>query len=898
MATRLEGNDQLHVERDAVKSLRGSVWVAVVLLAGCGTTYHMGDPLRPDPKARVEDSASSQYRNDSAQRRADDWESKWQQIQKPGDTVQWTDHFHVCGLKYRFRNYDQFFRCLDLLDAKIAAGGPRVPKPELVRAGAPVMIGWLRATAYAELGEPETALKWAESAWSALPEAFRVADSRVTVSGYFGGVPKDLMPIYWVAGSLGSGGFGMGVTEVEEDVLREGRNNPEAFDFRVPMVTMALAVQRSLLYRRLGRMQDAQAAFADLKRWEDAHWIGPGFAGFGHKTSKIRPFVGEAQLLSIGPLFAEGDYDSVVFYYEALAKQVGARRTRESASQTLNWTLFLPVTLLQKAIQAPIYKALLPADARLFSLAVEDASNGLIYAQSLSRLRKVEQARTMLDTLLALPEIRAMGNLYWVALYERGVIALGQGQRDEGIRFLTQSVDAIESVRQTISFEAAKIGFAGDKQAVYAALIGALAASGDWPQAFLYAERAKARALVDLLAERRDLAPPPSADDKVRELFAHATTLDGSVGLATSENTVRGIQVIADARDTLAHVAPEAGSLISVQKVDIAAITSRLDANESLIDYYAQGDELYAFVLSAGSITGRKLSGAGLTEEVRAFREAIQRRDGRAMDRGRQLYARLVQPLLPDLKGTKLTIAPHGVLHYLPFAALSDTDGYLIDRYGLRLIPSADTLVYLRAGEPKKAGRLLALGNPDLGDRRLDLPNAQTEATTLAAMFPDSRALVRADASKSAVKELGNGFAMLHFATHGRFDADAPLASGLYLAKGRDAEGVLTVSELYSLRWDVDLVTLSACETGLGKIASGDDVIGLTRGFFYAGARSIVASLWQVDDAATAQLMESFYRNLANHDKREALRLAQIETRERYREPWFWAAFNLLGRAD
>jgi CHAT domain-containing protein len=165
-------------------------------------------------------------------------------------------------------------------------------------------------------------------------------------------------------------------------------------------------------------------------------------------------------------------------------------------------------------------------------------------------------------------------------------------------------------------------------------------------------------------------------------------------------------------------------------------------------------------------------------------------------------------------------------------------------------------------------------------------------------MFTDSRALVRAEASKSAVTELGNGFSILHFATHGKFDADAPLSSGLYLAKGNEASGVLTVSDLYSLRWDVDLVTLSACETGLGKIANGDDVIGLTRGFLYAGARSIVASLWEVDDRATAQLMESFYRNLATHDKREALRLAQIETRQQFPEPWFWAAFNILGRAD
>ncbi len=246
----------------------------------------------------------------------------------------------------------------------------------------------------------------------------------------------------------------------------------------------------------------------------------------------------------------------------------------------------------------------------------------------------------------------------------------------------------------------------------------------------------------------------------------------------------------------------------------------------------------------------------------------------------------------------QLTIAPHGILHYLPFGALLDGDQYLVDRVSLRMTPSAAVLVYLPTDRPRKAGTLLALGNPDLGDRALDLPNAQTEAVRVAALFPNSRALVRADASKSALKDLGNGFAMLHFATHGRFNADAPLSSGLYLAKGRESDGVLTVGDLYSLHLDADLVTLSACETGLGKVANGDDVIGLTRGFLYAGARTIVASLWEVDDAATAQLMESFYRNQAQHDKREALRLAQIETRKSHPEPWYWAGFNIEGRAD
>jgi CHAT domain-containing protein len=657
------------------------------------------------------------------------------------------------------------------------------------------------------------------------------------------------------------------------------------------VVTMSLAVQRALLNQRLGNVAQANAALADLRRWEDNRYMVSGAYGIPglYMASSIRPWQGKAQLLSIGPLFAQGDYEDVTAIYEGLVMSVASIRRTEALKKSLGLNI-LTFGFLDSLMTT--------SDTRLFTLAVEDVSNALLYSQSLARLGRSDQARAMLDTLLGMPEVRSMGNLYWVALYERGLIALKEGQRQDGIRRLTQSVDAIESVRSTISFEAAKIGFAGDKQTVYAALIGALAQHGDWQPAFLFVERAKARALVDLLAQRRDLGPPQSADEKVRELFANAAAVGSSVGFASSDGAVRGIKLVADSRDALGSVAPEAASLISVQKVGIAEIASRMSPDESLVDYYVQGEDLYAFVLIGQSITGIKLSAKGLDGDVRAFREAIDRRDGRAKETGRALHDRLMRPLLTDLKGKKLVIAPHGVLHYLPFTALWDGEGYLVDQFSLRLIPSASALVYLRTGQPKKLGKLLALGNPDLGSRALDLPNAQVEAVTIAAMFPDSRALVRAEASKSAVKELANGFSILHFATHGKFDANTPLSSGLYLAKGREPDGVLTVSDLYSLRWDVDLVTLSACETGLGKVAKGDDVIGLTRGFLYAGARSIVASLWEVDDAATAHLMESFYRNLANNDKREALRLAQVETRQQYPEPWFWAAFNILGRAD
>jgi CHAT domain-containing protein len=851
----------------------------------------MGEPIRADRATETQPGSSPPAgRPEGSTANADlaKWDRKWLQVQSAPESVEWVDHILICTIKYRFRNYDQLFRCLDLFERRVAAMRAKEPDSDALREFTPVWTGWMRAGAYAELGSPAVALKWAQTAWDALPDEYRKAAVANRGSGYRG---KGRVRVFFRLCMRIAGGF-WGYATTAGGV---GRDNPAALDLSAETITMSLAAQRATALATLGETDKARSALADLDAWK----LHTAFTF--QKTLPIigipyslhdTPFKVDAELLSVGPLFALHDYAHVVQVYHDADTDAAKNRHQQQFHNAGSFLDYIdPPTWILSLIARP-------RDARAFATALEDVSNALIYAESLARTRKRAEARSMLDTLLKLPEIRDMGSLYWAALYERGMIALADGQREQAVGLLKDSVDAIERTRNTISYEAAKIGFAGDKQTVYAALVGAYAQAGDWNNAFLIAERAKARALVDLLAQQRDLAPPAGADDKVRQLLADATTSEGTAGLPVDADVVRNLSVAAASRTELATAAPEAASLVSVQAVPIVNVASRLGADDTLIDYYRVGDDLYAFVLSGTTVKGFKLSAKGLDEEVRSFRAAIEQREPQAAERGRALYERLIRPLLGELKGSQLTISPHGVLHYLPFAALPDGDQYLLDRFSVRLIPSADTLVYLKTDRPHKLGKVLALGNPDLGDPKFDLPNAQVEAVDVAAMFPASKALLRGDASKTAVKALGGGFAILHFATHGTFNTDAPLSSGLYLAKGNETDGLLTVSDLYTLRFDTELVTLSACQTGLGKVASGDDVIGLTRGFLYSGARSIVASLWEVNDAATEQLMLSFYRNLQDHTSREALRLAQIETRAKYPHPMLWGAFQIVGRAD
>ena len=166
----------------------------------------------------------------------------------------------------------------------------------------------------------------------------------------------------------------------------------------------------------------------------------------------------------------------------------------------------------------------------------------------------------------------------------------------------------------------------------------------------------------------------------------------------------------------------------------------------------------------------------------------------------------------------------------------------------------------------------------------------------IASMQTGNELLVRSKASESAFKEFAPSFHYLHIASHGEFNASNALESRLLLSKSGTDDGSLTVGELYKVSLDADLVTLSACETGLGKVLSGDDVVGLTRGFLYAGSSNIVASLWQVDDLATAELMKRFYVNMQSKiPKRDALRKAQTDVQKAFPHPFFWAAFFITG---
>jgi CHAT domain-containing protein len=525
----------------------------------------------------------------------------------------------------------------------------------------------------------------------------------------------------------------------------------------------------------------------------------------------------------------------------------------------------------------------------------------LMTGKCLLETGKLAEARGMLDQLLSHKRVADQGDVYWIALFERGRIAELEGKAGEAMEYYRRAIEIIEQQRSSISTEAGKIGFVGDKQQLYARMVVALFARERHGEALDYVERSKSRALVDMLASKKDFAVRGPEAARTRVILAQIDTADHEARVQDitlkSADSMRTLQV---SQADLRSVAPELSSLVTVTSASSEELRRLIAADENLLEYYYQGDDLFVFIVNKDGIRAIKLDGAGLAPAVRRFRTEIESpQSNRYQVSATALYQRLIQPVESALTARKLLIVAHGALHYLPFNALQREDGsHLMDHYSVRHLPSASVLKFLRPPRPGQQAGMLVFGNPDLNDRSLDLAFAEDEARAITALFRESKVLVRQNASETNFKEAAPLFRRIHLATHGKFLADSPLDSGLYLARDAANDGVLRVSELYSMSLDADLVTLSACETGLGKVNNGDDVVGLTRGFLYAGSRLIISSLWSVDDRSTAVLMTAFYQNLLAADKREALRQAQIKVRGAHPHPFFWAAFQLTGRDD
>jgi len=516
--------------------------------------------------------------------------------------------------------------------------------------------------------------------------------------------------------------------------------------------------------------------------------------------------------------------------------------------------------------------------------------------RSLLAMKRYKEAKQGYDLMLRNKYILGYGGINYNTFYDRGKISFIENNPNEATLYFKQAVQIIEQQRSSLHNDANKIGFIGDKQDIYSSLIEALIKQNKYGEAFEYIERSKSRALVDLLASKKDFSTAKSnANQHVKNIAHYEQSYSYESDIEQRKKTR---SVYKESLSTLKKTNPTLHSLISVQASSAISLQNLLSPDETILEFFYHKDNLVGLSISKYNIVAKKLDATDLDNNIKSFREILVNSDSSKYKVfSKKLYKQLINPFKGDIKTTSLSIVPHGILHYLPFSALLDGRQFLNDKYTIRVLPSVSVLQFIKQ-KNKTNNATLIFGNPDLNNPKMDLPYAQIEAQKLAKVTNNSHLLVRKQATETVFKNTAGQYERIHLATHGIFDANDPLSSGLLLAKDASNDGTLMVSDLYDLSLNADLVTLSACETGIGEINKGDDVIGMNRGFLYAGARSILSSLWQVDDKATAILMLDFYENLKTMNKAKALREAMHKLKQKYPNPYYWAAFQLTGAVN
>ncbi|MBV7335314.1 CHAT domain-containing protein [Chloroflexi bacterium TSY] len=467
-----------------------------------------------------------------------------------------------------------------------------------------------------------------------------------------------------------------------------------------------------------------------------------------------------------------------------------------------------------------------------------------------------------------------------------------------------RAIDDIEMLRGRVMIEFSA-GFLEDKQLIYEEVVQlCLEKLDDVKLSWHFAERAKSRALIDLLAYRMDLRiqSRSSEDDalvqEVTELRAERNRLYRRWQVSQREH-IQSVDLVKDAakgshqyerqiseleqtierkwhellKRNADYERDSAMSIVSLERVQF-----HLESDTALLEYFVVGDQLYLFWITTGSIQKTKL---GNFRSVRRLLKALQLNlsvvpksqldqikllTRQAQGILQQLYQLLIEPIESRLDGySELVLVPHSELHTLPFHALFDGDKYLMERYGVSYLPSASLLHYCRRFKPSGTGTLI------VAHTQGQLLPAREREGRFVEKVTSGTILLNKSATVAEFYKQATGKRIVHLATHGEFRADNPLFSGLALE-----DGELTTLDIFNLQLNASLVTLSACETAGFKLGGGDELIGLSRAFFSAGAASLVVSHWRVEDEATAALMEAFYRELMQkRTKSHALSEAQ-----------------------
>jgi hypothetical protein len=568
-------------------------------------------------------------------------------------------------------------------------------------------------------------------------------------------------------------------------------------------------------------------------------------------------------------------------------------------------------------------------------LAVEGAQADLIAAEALIALGRDEEARHL---CLAVLEIARQRDVPWLANQTRhllGRLAEIAGDLEAALEHYEACASGVEQLRRRVAVEL-RGGFLADKGEIYEDLVSLRLNRAEAEIALKIVERAKSRALVELLAHNLDIRVKVRHESD-RDLVVRIERLrqecqwyynrlnpfgerEGADSGPSQAEQDRLRYELHKREKQLAHMMLQlqVRNADYTQDVDLWQIQveppqPHLESDTLLVEYFVSRGEVLAFSVTQEDVQVHRhlVSLSQLRRLLSLLHLNLHRLSPALIARGDpldsewanlqgllvRLYAALILPLSERLAPfEQLIIVPHGPLHYLPFHALYDGRSYLLERCEISYLPSSSLLrLQHRSKENGQAALSALVVGCSLNGA---LPHTLSEAQQVSKRLRGTSLLEEA-ATRSNLEAQAETARVIHLATHGEFRPDNPLFSTLYLT-----DGPLTVTDVFNLELNASLVTLSACQSGASAAGGGDELIGFSRAFLYAGAASLLMSLWRVEDQATAHLMDGFYQTLLDDERKAtALRQSQLALLRgnegyRYRHPYFWAPFVLIGDRD
>lgn len=699
-------------------------------------------------------------------------------------------------------------------------------------------------------------------------------------------------------------------------------------------------------HRQLGEPEEALRYDREsLRLWTRTGWHG------GIAASHLR--IGQDQE-------ALGDRDAAMRSYRQASEHftvdknsLGQARTQQRIGATLLARGEREAALLafQRALELFAIAGASDADARKGIGDVHAARGDVAgaresYELALAAFRASGNQRAELDVRLAVARVELRG----------GALAEAQAILDDAIGTLESIRYNLLSTEQRASYLAARQTFYDLSVDVRMRLHAREPQAGHDRAALAASERGRARALLDVIGSNRIALDAIDPQLSAREERLRSRVVGKAAAIARrspnrndAESALLSDELAALLREyrqveaDVRRVSP--GNGLESQPSSVEEIQKQLDPDVLLIEYSLGESRSYVWAITSRRVVSMALAPRGTIEDaalqVAKLLPHSRKREGETQARraAGRLAKLILEPIASHLQGRRLVVVADGALQYVPFAVLprpGTPSRPLLEDHEITYLPSASVIAELRSHPPSRAeGSVVVLADPVLSgtDPRVSraklasvkpasdlmrslkdfqgfsferLPYTRAEAIEIARLAGPGRALQALDFAASRERATSgelSRYRIVHFATHGLINTRHPELSGLVLslvdAQGQPQDGFLPLLDIYKLRLDAELVVLSACRTALGRDLRREGLVGLARGFMHAGSPRVVASVWDVRDSATAELMTRFYRNLLRGGMRPsaALRDAQLSMlREpRWSAPFYWGAFVLQG---